>query len=151
MTQEDPSERFLKENLRLITDTPERNYYSDAADKLLVASWKPGRAEVYNLERFQYNAMALVDLIKTRRPQYIMVDCRHLGFELTYQDQVWYVNQTKALWPKSGIKKMAFVFKDNLSVQMSMEGLKDVAQEEGVKNIEYRIFECLMGAAAWLK
>lgn len=152
MTQEDPSERFLKENLNLIpiADTPERSYLMDEITSMIIASWKPGRAEIYNAERFQLNAMTLADLIKTRRPQYVMVDCRHLGFEVTYQDHLWYVNQTRALWEKSKIKKIAFVFKDNLAVQMSVEGLREVAQEEGLVTFEHRIFECNVDAANWL-
>lgn len=151
MIQEDPSDKFLKENLRLITDTPERSYLMDEANSLLVASWKAGKANVYDEDRYRSNAMTLADLIKTRRPEYIMVDCRHLGFELTYQDHIWYVNQTRAIWEKAKVKKMAFIFKDNLSVQVSMEGLREAAQEEGIKNFEHRIFESVVDAAGWLK
>ncbi len=151
MTQEDPSDRFLSENLILISETGERNYYQDPTQKILVASWKPGSADHYNLESFQLNALRFAQLIEEKKPRSIMVDCRYLGFEISDQDQRWYINQTRKLWDKSSIKRMAFVFRANLSVQMAMEGLKDVAQEEGVKSIEYRIFENLIEAFGWIK
>jgi hypothetical protein len=150
MNPDDPSERFLRNHLIPIADTPERYYLSDQFSNMIVASWKPGRAEQYDLEKFQHNAMMLADLIKERQPTSVLVDCRHLGFELSYEDHLWYVKQTRALWDKTKIKKIGFVFKSNLAVQMAMEGLKEVAQEEGVKQIEYRIFESNVDAASWL-
>lgn len=151
MTQEDPSDRFLKENLQLISETPERNYYQDATHKILIASWKPGSSDHYNLESFQLNALTFAKLIEEKKPRSIMVDCRFLGFEISDQDQRWYITQTRKLWDKSSIKRMAFIFRANLSVQMAMEGFKDVAQEEGVKSIEYRIFEDILEAFGWIK
>jgi hypothetical protein len=59
-------------------------------------------------------------LIETRKPYLILVDCRHLEYEISYEQQTWYINQTRKLWFKSGIKKMAFVFRANLSVQSGM-------------------------------
>jgi hypothetical protein len=150
MNPDDPSERFLRNHLIPIADTPERYYLSDEFSNMIVASWKPGRADLYDMNKFQQNAMILADLIKERQPHGVLVDCRHLGFELTYEDHIWYINQTRALWDQTKIKKIGFVFKDNLAVQMAMEELKEVAQEEGVRQIEYRIFECNVDAANWL-
>ena len=151
MTQDDPSDRFLNERFRLVTDTPERSYLLDESGKILAASWKIGKAEVYNMERFQYNAIVLADLVKSRKPEYILIDCRYMEFELSYQDHIWYVDQTREQWKKATIKKLALVFKDNLAVQMSMEGLSEVVREEGVASYEYRIFESNIEAVSWLK
>lgn len=147
---EDPSERFLRNHLIPIADTPERYYLSDEFSNMIVASWKPGRADQYDIQKFQQNALLLADLIKERQPSSVLIDCRYLGFELSYEDHIWYVQQTRALWEKTKIKKIGFVFRSNLAVQMAMEGLTEVAQQEGVKAIEYRIFECNVEAANWL-
>ncbi len=151
MTQEDPSDRFIAESLRLINETKERAYYHGENEKLLVASWKPGSPDTYDMHAFQTNAMHFAKLIEERKPRQVMVDCRHMGFEVTYQDHLWYINQTRQLWAKSTIKRMAFVFKSNLAVQMAMEELKEVAEDEGIRQFEYRIFEDVAEAAGWLK
>ena len=152
MTQEDPSDRFLQENLTIIGDTPERTYLYDAASHLLVASWKQDTTDHHSTEKFKTNALKLLEFVATCKPKYMIVDCRHLGFELSYQDQRWYVEQTKSVWEKLKVQKIAFVFRSNLAVQMSMEGLKEVAIEEGMrKQISYRIFESNIDAANWLK
>lgn len=151
MIPEDPSERYLHQSHLLVGETPERLYLLDKPNHLLIASWKAGRADEYDLERFQANAMQLVSLVSEIKPRNIMVDCRHLGFEFSEQDIRWYIQQTKNLWTKSSVKRMAFVFKANLTVQMSMEAIKDVAQEEGIGGYEYRIFESNIEAANWLK
>jgi len=151
MVPEDPSERYLHQSHLLVGDTPERVYLHDKPNNVLIASWKQGRANEYDLDRFQANALQLASLISEIKPRNIMVDCRHLGFEFSEQDIRWYVQQTKNLWNTSKVKKIAFVFKSNLMVQMSMEAIKEVAQEEGIREYEYRIFECNMDAANWLK
>jgi hypothetical protein len=95
--------------------------------------------------------MYLAKLIIEKKPKSVVVDCRHLGFELSDDDHRWYVNQTRAMWEKTGIKKLAFIFRANLAVQMAMEGLKDVAREEGVRPIDHRIFESVTDAFSWLR
>jgi hypothetical protein len=151
MTQEDPSERFLKENLISIAETPERFYLIDESSNMLVASWKPGKASAFDSERYQFNALQLAELIKTRKPETLLLDCRYLVYEISYHDHLWYIQQTRALWEKAKVKRVAFVFRANLSVQVAMEELKEAAQDEGIKAIEYRIFECNVEAAGWLK
>jgi hypothetical protein len=150
MTQEDPSDSYLNKHLLIISDTPARAYYADNSGKILVASWKPGLTANISPEDFQNTALWLAQLIETRKPTFILVDCRHLEHEITYEQKVWYIDQTRKLWLKSGIKKMAFVFKANLSVQSGMEGFKEVAQEESLPNIPFRIFENNMEAIIWL-
>lgn len=150
MTEQDPSDRLLH-SLTLVGGTPQRDYYIDEPNNILVASWRMDAANVYDMEAFQNNALYLAKLIEEKKPKSVVVDCRHLGFEVSDSDQRWYVNQTRSLWEKTSMKKVAFIFKANLSVQMSMEGLRDVAAEEGVRPIENRIFESVPDAFNWVK
>ncbi len=151
MNEEDPSDRFLRDNLKLISETPARCYYQDERSKVLVASWKRDTTENIAPQDFQQNALIFADLIARRKPAYVMVDCRHLEHEITYEQQLWYVQQTRALWLKSTVKKMAFVFKSNLAVQLGVEGLRDVAEEEGLPSFDYRIFETVEEAMNWVR
>lgn len=150
MTAHDPDDKYLDEVFIKINETIERNYYSNANRKMLIASWKANSPSAYNTEVFQRNALHFYNLIQHHSPQYLLVDCRYMGFEVTYNDHQWYIDQTRALWEKAKIRKIAFVFQSNLAVQMSMEGLRDVAEEEGVASFNHRIFESVMEATAWL-
>lgn len=151
MIQEDPSESYLDEHLIMISDTPARAYYTDSSGKMLAASWKSGCTVNISPEEFQATALSLAQLIETRKPTLILIDCRHLEYEITYEQQTWYINQTRKLWLKSAIKKMAFVFRSNLTVQSGMEGFKEVANEEQIPTIPYRIFETNNEAVCWLR
>lgn len=151
MKEKDPSDKFLQENLELISETSARCYYQDSKDKILIASWKKDRSSSLDAQVFQQNALLFADMVATRRPNYVMVDCRHLEHQLTYEQQHWYVQQTRALWVKSTVKKLAFIFEANLAVQLGMEGIQDAAQQEGIPSIEYRIFENVEEAVNWVK
>jgi len=149
MTQEDPSNLYLN-TLTLIEETEERLYFHKAESSLLVASWKDISRNDLTLEKYKQNVMRLVELLEIYKPKYILVDCRKLGFEMTDADHRWYINNSKATWEKARIKKIAFVFKENLSAQAAMESLQDVALEENGPILHYRIFENNMDAASWL-
>jgi hypothetical protein len=111
MTQENPCDAYLKENFSLIADTPVRVYYTDSNKKFLIASWKYGSTTQLDPETFQETALYLVGLIKEHKPAYLLMDCKHLDHQITYEQQVWYAENTRTLWLKSGIKKLALVFK----------------------------------------
>lgn len=149
MTQEDPSDLYLQK-IQPLVETNERYYLFDSKNNILIASWKWLGKDDLNMEAFQSNALILVDLLLKHVPQYVIVDCRKLGFEMTEQDHRWYVQQTKHVWAKTKPKKIAFVFKENLSAQMAMEGLKDIAIEEAAIMLNYRIFESNIDAVNWL-
>jgi len=99
---------------------------------------------------FQTNALKLVEYLALYQPEYVIVDCSKMGFEMSEEDNRWYVQQTKHIWAKAKPKKIAFIFKENLSAQLGMEGLRDIAIEEGVIILNYRIFESNIEAVNWL-
>lgn len=150
MTAHDPEDKYLEEVFIKINETNERVYYRSQNGKMLIASWKPDSPSSYSPEIFQRNALHFFNLIEQYSPTHLLVDCRYMGFEVTYNDHLWYINQTKPLWEKARIRKIAFVFQSNLAVQMSMEGLREVAEEEGVANFNHRIFESIKESTAWL-
>lgn len=150
MTAHDPGDKYLEEVFIKLNETNERNYYRSENSRILIASWKPDSPKTYCADMFQRNALHFYNLIQECKPKFILVDCRYMGFEISYQDHIWYINQTRQLWENAKITKLAFVFQSNLAVQMSMEGLRDVAEEEGLAQLNHRIFESVMEATAWL-
>jgi hypothetical protein len=151
MTEEDESDRFLKEQMQLITETPQRGYYADIVNKTLVASWKSGRENQCCAGSFQKNAVILTQLIEQKKPKYLVIDCRNLGFEITDEEQRWYIQHNKSFWLGNKIKKVALIFKSNLSVQIGIEALIDMAMEEGIKPYPFRIFENIPDALSWVR
>src|ERR1700741_3031493 len=105
MNEQDPSDRLLH-SLTVVGDTPERDYFIDQDNNILVASWRPDAAIVYDAATFQNNALYFAKLIVDNKPKAVVVDCRHLGFEISDDDHRWYINQTRKMWEKSSIKKM---------------------------------------------
>jgi hypothetical protein len=148
---EEASDLFLKERMQLITETPQRRYYGHDATKTLLASWKAGLENECHASSFQNNALVFVQLMEQKKPLHIVFDCRNLGFEISPEEQNWYIQQTKSTWTKNNIKKVALIFKDNLSVQVGMESLMDMAREEGMAPYPFRIFDAIPDAFNWIK
>lgn len=150
MQQDDPSDRYIIENFIYINETTARTYYESSDGKVLIASWKPETVATFYQDNFRENAYYFAQLISARKPKLILLDCRHLSIEISYLDQLWYVSQTKHLWSKLHIKKLALIFRSNLAAQIAMEGLKDVAEEEGLRMAKARVFEDISEAMYWL-
>ena len=121
------------------------NYWHDGKS-LLEFHWINQENQNMEVHNFQEALLKYVDLVKTHKPNAVLVNAEKLSFVIDPQVQQWVDENINAV-TNAFIKKMAVILPTNLIEQLSIEQVLD---EKEAKKISVQFFDNYQQAFAWL-
>jgi len=104
----------------------------DANDSMMITRWKPSTTSM-DEDTLKSEINKSLDLIKTHRPQSILIDSIEFNFIIVPEIQEWFDNEVFTVYPKAGVRRKAFLVCKDLFSQ--------VALTQHVSEIQHKTFE----------
>ena len=118
-----------------------------AEDTLLITRWKPSTSSLDD-DTLKDEIKKSLELIKTHRPQCILIDTLDFNFIIVPEVQEWFDEEVFTVYPEAGVRRKAFLVSKDLFSQVALTQHVDDIKHQ---TFESKFFDGESQAISWLK
>lgn len=119
----------------------------DADNSMIITRWKPSTTSM-DEDTLKSEVKKSLELIKTYRPQSILIDSIDFNFIIVPEIQEWFDEEVFTVYPEAGVQRKAFLVCKDLFSQVALTQHVDEVKHQ---TFESAFFDDESKAVSWLK
>ena len=130
----------------MLDETPYWRIVKNNAENFLRVTWKPAACDMPEQE-FKEHLNCFVDLLRSTHVKKFLADASAGHFIMLPHIQEWHDHTIVPQYEKIGIKRIAFIYPDDIVKVMSLEQTFD---EQRARQLHTRFFNDMKSAESWI-